>query len=111
MPKYIMALDSGTTSNRCILFNAAGEVYRPLDISITKNVAAARTMSVMLIISIECFFIDCYSCFGDYIAPGLIDAHRYAVVIYVYKSATCLYGMTHTFCFVFYFAFLQSRYQ
>lgn len=26
MPKYIMALDSGTTSNRCILFNAAGEV-------------------------------------------------------------------------------------
>jgi len=26
MPKYIMALDSGTTSNRCILFNQAGEV-------------------------------------------------------------------------------------
>ena len=26
MPKYIMALDAGTTSNRCILFNAAGEV-------------------------------------------------------------------------------------
>ena len=26
MPKYIMALDSGTTSNRCILFNASGEV-------------------------------------------------------------------------------------
>ncbi len=26
MPKYIMALDSGTTSNRCILFNRAGEV-------------------------------------------------------------------------------------
>ena len=26
MPKYIMALDSGTTSNRCILFNTAGEV-------------------------------------------------------------------------------------
>ena len=26
MSKYIMALDSGTTSNRCILFNAAGEV-------------------------------------------------------------------------------------
>jgi len=26
MAKYIMALDSGTTSNRCILFNAAGEV-------------------------------------------------------------------------------------
>ena len=26
MPKYIMALDSGTTSNRCILFNNAGEV-------------------------------------------------------------------------------------
>ena len=26
MPKYIMALDSGTTSNRCILFNHAGEV-------------------------------------------------------------------------------------
>ena len=24
--KYIMALDAGTTSNRCILFNAAGEV-------------------------------------------------------------------------------------
>ena len=26
MSKYIMALDSGTTSNRCILFNHAGEV-------------------------------------------------------------------------------------
>ena len=26
MTKYIMALDSGTTSNRCILFNFAGEV-------------------------------------------------------------------------------------
>ena len=26
MSKYIMALDSGTTSNRCILFNATGEV-------------------------------------------------------------------------------------
>ena len=26
MAKYIMALDSGTTSNRCILFNRAGEV-------------------------------------------------------------------------------------
>ena len=26
MPKYIMALDAGTTSNRCILFNANGEV-------------------------------------------------------------------------------------
>ncbi len=26
MAKYIMALDSGTTSNRCILFNSAGEV-------------------------------------------------------------------------------------
>ena len=25
MPKYIMALDSGTTSNRCILFNAQGD--------------------------------------------------------------------------------------
>lgn len=26
MPKYIMALDSGTTSNRCILFNSEGQV-------------------------------------------------------------------------------------
>ena len=26
MSKYIMALDAGTTSNRCILFNAAGEI-------------------------------------------------------------------------------------
>ena len=24
--KYIMALDAGTTSNRCILFNAKGEM-------------------------------------------------------------------------------------
>ena len=24
--KYIMALDAGTTSNRCILFNARGEM-------------------------------------------------------------------------------------
>lgn len=26
MAKYVMALDSGTTSNRCILFNEKGEV-------------------------------------------------------------------------------------
>ena len=26
MPKYVMALDAGTTSNRCILFNQRGEV-------------------------------------------------------------------------------------
>ena len=26
MPKYIMALDAGTTSNRCILFNEAGQM-------------------------------------------------------------------------------------
>ena len=26
MPKYIMALDAGTTSNRCILFNESGEM-------------------------------------------------------------------------------------
>ena len=26
MAKYIMALDSGTTSNRCILFNKQGEI-------------------------------------------------------------------------------------
>ncbi len=26
MPKYIMALDAGTTSNRCILFNQEGEI-------------------------------------------------------------------------------------
>ena len=26
MAKYVMALDAGTTSNRCILFNQAGEV-------------------------------------------------------------------------------------
>ena len=26
MPKYIMALDSGTTSNRCILFDESGEI-------------------------------------------------------------------------------------
>ena len=28
MAKYIMALDAGTTSNRCILFNEAGEMIR-----------------------------------------------------------------------------------
>ena len=27
MEKYIMALDSGTTSNRCILFDKKGNVY------------------------------------------------------------------------------------
>ena len=27
MNKYIMALDAGTTSNRCILFNEKGEIY------------------------------------------------------------------------------------
>ena len=26
MAKYIMALDAGTTSNRCILFNRSGEM-------------------------------------------------------------------------------------
>ena len=26
VPQYIMALDSGTTSNRCILFNHKGEI-------------------------------------------------------------------------------------
>ena len=26
MAKYVMALDAGTTSNRCILFNHAGEI-------------------------------------------------------------------------------------
>ena len=26
MPKYMMALDSGTTSNRCILFDRAGRI-------------------------------------------------------------------------------------
>ena len=26
MAKYILALDSGTTSNRCILFNEAGQI-------------------------------------------------------------------------------------
>ena len=26
MKKYIMSLDAGTTSNRCILFNEAGEM-------------------------------------------------------------------------------------
>ncbi len=26
MTKYIMALDAGTTSNRCILFNEKGEI-------------------------------------------------------------------------------------
>ena len=28
MAKYIMALDAGTTSNRCILFNEQGNVFR-----------------------------------------------------------------------------------
>ena len=27
MSKFIMALDAGTTSNRCILFNEAGEIW------------------------------------------------------------------------------------
>ena len=26
MAKYVMALDAGTTSNRCILFNEQGEI-------------------------------------------------------------------------------------
>lgn len=26
MSKYVMALDAGTTSNRCILFNKKGEI-------------------------------------------------------------------------------------
>ena len=26
MAKYVMALDAGTTSNRCILFNEKGEI-------------------------------------------------------------------------------------
>ena len=27
MAKYMMALDAGTTSNRCILFDRSGEIY------------------------------------------------------------------------------------
>ena len=26
MPKYVMALDAGTTSNRCVLFDEAGNI-------------------------------------------------------------------------------------
>ena len=28
MAKYVMALDAGTTSNRCILFNEKGEMWQ-----------------------------------------------------------------------------------
>ena len=28
MAKYVMALDAGTTSNRCILFNEKGEIVQ-----------------------------------------------------------------------------------
>ena len=28
MAKYVMALDAGTTSNRCILFNEKGEMCK-----------------------------------------------------------------------------------
>ena len=31
MGKYMMALDAGTTSNRCILFNKKGEIVRTID--------------------------------------------------------------------------------
>ena len=30
MAKYVMALDAGTTSNRCILFNEKGEMLEGL---------------------------------------------------------------------------------
>ena len=40
MAKYVMALDAGTTSNRCILFNEKGEmcsVARENSHSISQN--------------------------------------------------------------------------
>ena len=32
MAKYVMALDAGTTSNRCILFNEKGEMCHDSDL-------------------------------------------------------------------------------
>ncbi len=37
MAKYMMALDAGTTSNRCILFNEKGEMCLQNIIIVTKN--------------------------------------------------------------------------
>ena len=35
MAKYVMALDAGTTSNRCILFNEKGEMCSVAPVSYT----------------------------------------------------------------------------
>ena len=34
MAKYVMALDAGTTSNRCILFNEKGELCNAAQFSL-----------------------------------------------------------------------------
>lgn len=42
MAKYIMALDAGTTSNRCCLFNEAGEVCSMSQKEFTQYFPGAR---------------------------------------------------------------------
>ena len=48
MAKYIMALDAGTTSNRCILFNEHGEMCSVSQRDITtKSPVRARFRTVI----------------------------------------------------------------
>ena len=47
MSKYVMALDAGTTSNRCILFNKKGKSaasHRENSHNIFRNLAGLSTM-------------------------------------------------------------------
>ncbi len=50
MAKYVMALDAGTTSNRCILFNEKGEMcialHRGNSHSISRNRAGLNMMQM-----------------------------------------------------------------
>ena len=48
MSKYIMALDSGTTSNRCILFNAAGDICSVAQKEFTQIFPSPAGWSTML---------------------------------------------------------------
>ena len=42
MAKYMMALDAGTTSNRCILFNEKGEICQCCTAGIHTVLSTAR---------------------------------------------------------------------
>lgn len=47
MSKYVMALDAGTTSNRCILFNKKGEICSVTQREFTQHFPKPGWLSTM----------------------------------------------------------------